>query len=72
VRAAEARAREQRSSRGGFSDSLSANSMVSRASFQGSTMSSARRGAAEATVVMRLRLWRGEPEGEVVKRRQRL
>jgi hypothetical protein len=49
MRAAEARAREQRSSRGGFGSSLSANSMASRASFQGSTTSSARRGAVEAT-----------------------
>jgi hypothetical protein len=49
VRAAEARAREQRSSRGGFGSRLSANSMMFRASFQGSTTSSARRGAAETT-----------------------
>jgi hypothetical protein len=49
VHAAEAHAREQRSSRGGFGSSLSANSMASRASSHGSTMSSARRGAAEAT-----------------------
>jgi hypothetical protein len=34
VRAAEARAREQRSSRGGFGSSLSANSMASRGSNQ--------------------------------------
>jgi hypothetical protein len=50
VRAAEARAWEQRSIRGGLGSSLSANSMASRASFQGSTTSSARREAAEATV----------------------
>jgi hypothetical protein len=58
VHAAEARAREQRSSstrwsrrkqRRGFDSSWSANSMTSRASFQGSTTSSARRWAAEAT-----------------------
>jgi hypothetical protein len=49
VRTAEAHAREQRSNRGGFGNSLPANSMVSRVSFQGSTTSSARRGAAKAT-----------------------
>jgi hypothetical protein len=69
VRAAEARAREQRSSRGGFGSNLSANSMASRASFQGSTTSSARRGAAEATdsdaaVVMARRAGRRSDEAK--------
>jgi hypothetical protein len=49
VRTAEAHAREQRSNRGEFGNSLPASSMASRVSFQGSTTSSARRGAAEAT-----------------------
>jgi hypothetical protein len=49
VRTAEAHAREQRNNRSGFGNSLPANSMASRVSFQGSTTSSARRGAAEAT-----------------------
>jgi hypothetical protein len=46
---AEAHAREERSNRGGFGNSLPVNSMASRVSFQGSTTSSAQRGAAEAT-----------------------
>jgi hypothetical protein len=49
VRTAEAHAREQRNNRGGFGNNLPANSMASRVSFQGSTTSSARHGAAEAT-----------------------
>jgi hypothetical protein len=49
MRTAEAHAREQRSNRGGFNNSLPANSTSSKVSFQDSTTSSARRGAAEAT-----------------------
>jgi hypothetical protein len=85
VRAAEARAREQRSSstrwsrrkqRHGFNSSWSANSMTSRASFQGLTTSSARRGAAEATdsdaamlLARRARRRSGEAKAAVIARR---
>jgi hypothetical protein len=78
VRAAEARVREQRSSRDGFDSSLSANSMASRASFQGSTTSSAQRGVTEATdsdaaTVMARRVGRrsGEAKATVIARRAR-
>jgi hypothetical protein len=87
VRAAEARAREQRSSstrrsrqkqRRGFDSSWSANSMASRASFQGSTTSSARRGVAKATdsdaaTLMARRAGRrsGKAKAAVIARRTR-
>jgi hypothetical protein len=87
VHAAEARAREQRSSstrwsrrkqRRGFDSSWSANSMTSRASFQGSTTSSARRGAAEATdsdaatlMVRRAGRRSGEAKAAIIARRTR-
>jgi hypothetical protein len=71
VRAAEARAREQRSSRGGFGSSLSANSMASRASFQGSTTSSVRRGAAEATDSDAATLMVRRAGGKAAKQRRR-
>jgi hypothetical protein len=51
---------------------LSTNSMTSRASFQGSTTSSARRGAAEATDSDAATPMRGEPEGEAATKRRRL